>query len=132
MIEALNPSGWAPFSLAGYSKANPWLLGARQFILGETLELFNIPKTISAQFLLKSSRAREGLNHLLAGWIDPGWHGSRLTLELHNVRQLHPVALWPGMKIGQIVFHDLSAQPERSYAITGRYNMDANVTASKG
>jgi dCTP deaminase len=132
MIEALNQSGWAPFSLAGYSEANPWLLGAGQFILGETVELFNIPETISAQFLLKSSRAREGLNHLLAGWIDPGWHGSRLTLELHNVRQLHPVALWPGMKIGQIVFHDLSAQPERSYATTGRYNMDANVTASKG
>jgi len=55
-----------------------------------------------------------------------------MTLELHNSRQLHPIGLWPGMKIGQMVFHQMSSAPSRSYAVTGRYNKDANTTASKG
>ncbi|NBW63598.1 MAG: hypothetical protein EBR33_10810 [Synechococcaceae bacterium WB4_1_0192] len=55
-----------------------------------------------------------------------------LTLELHNSRQLHAVGLWPGMKIGQMVFHRMSATPLRDYLVTGRYNGDQQVTASKG
>jgi dCTP deaminase len=55
-----------------------------------------------------------------------------LTLELKNVRQLHPVRLWPGMKIGQIVFTRMESAPRRSYAVTGRYNGDATVQGSKG
>jgi dCTP deaminase len=82
--------------------------------------------------MLKSSRAREGLEHLMAGYCDPGWHGSVLTLELHNSRQLWPQLLWPGMKIGQMVFHRMSDLPLRSYAQTGRYNGHATVHASKG
>ena len=38
---------------------------------------FNLPNDISCQFVLKSSRAQSGLNHLLAGWCDPGWHGKQ-------------------------------------------------------
>jgi dCTP deaminase len=87
---------------------------------------------VAAQFMLKSSRAREGLEHLMAGYCDPGWHGSVLTLELHNSRQLWPVGLWPGMKIGQIVFHLMAERPVCSYAQTGRYNLDTTVHASKG
>jgi dCTP deaminase len=68
----------------------------------------------------------------MAGYCDPGWHGSTLTLELHNSRQLHPVALWPGMKIGQMVFHRMAATPQRSYAVTGRYNNHTTVQESLG
>ena len=109
-----------------------YLLRPGQFILAETIETFNLPDTIAAQFMLKSSRAREGLEHLMAGYCDPGWHGSKLTLELHNSRQLHPVAIWPGMKIGQMVFHQMSQAPLRSYAQTGRYNGDQQVQGSRG
>ena len=87
---------------------------------------------MAAQFVLKSSRAREGLEHLLAGFCDPSWHGSRLTLELSNARRHHSVPIWPGMKIGQMVFHLITGTPERTYAVTGRYNGDLGVTASKG
>jgi dCTP deaminase len=138
--------GWAPLCIAGHSEANPWPLRPGHFILAETMEVFNMPACIAGQFMLKSSRAREGLQaggdndlpperglqHLLAGWLDPGWHGSRLTMELTNVRQLHPIALWPGMKIGQIMFLRTAAQPLRSYAETGRYNNDPIVQASRG
>ena len=116
----------------GWDELTPYLLRPGQFILAETVETFHLPDMIAAQFMLKSSRAREGLEHLMAGYCDPGWHGSKLTLELHNSRQLHCVAIWPGMKIGQMVFHQMSQAPLRSYAVTGRYNGDQQVTGSKG
>lgn len=119
-------------SITGHTAENPYLLQPGEFCLAETLEIFNIPDTVAAQFVLKSSRAREGIEHLLAGWCDPGWHGSRLTLELSNARRMHPVAIWPGMKIGQMVFHRMDAVPNRSYAITGRYNGHKTVHGSLG
>ena len=114
------------------SDQDPYMLRPGQFILAETIETFHLPDTIAAQFMLKSSRAREGLEHLMAGYCDPGWHGSKLTLELHNSRQLHPVAIWPGMRIGQMVFQRMDQPPLRSYAQTGRYNNDATVQGSRG
>ena len=75
------------------------MLQSGEFCLAETLELFNLPDDISCQFVLKSSRARSGLNHLLAGWCDPGWHGSKLTLDaLKNERLHHALPLWPGLE----------------------------------
>jgi dCTP deaminase len=68
----------------------------------------------------------------MAGYCDPGWHGSRLTLELHNSRRFHNIALWPGMKIGQMVFHVIAGTPERTYAVTGRYNGHETVMPSLG
>lgn len=118
--------------ISHHTQADPYWLTPASFVLAETREIFNMPDHLAGQFVLKSSRAREGLEHLLAGFCDPGWHGSRLTLELQNGRRLHPIALWPGMRIGQMVFHTIAGQPERSYAVTGRYNNDAAVTASKG
>jgi dCTP deaminase len=132
LIESAEGRELKPYPLSQHSQEDPYFLRPGQFVLASTVEQFDIPADVSAQFLLKSSRAREGLNHLLAGWIDPGWSGSVLTLELHNVRQLQPVALWPGMKIGQIVFHYLASTPARSYAETGRYNGDTTVQGSRG
>jgi dCTP deaminase len=82
--------------------------------------------------VLKSSRAREGLQHLFAGWCDPGWNGSRLTLELKNVRQLHWIGIYPGLKIGQMKFMKMDSTPLASYAETGRYNGDQTVKGSRG
>ena len=132
LIELAQSPELVPYPLADHSKERPYLLVPGQFVLAQTMETFNIPNDISAQFMLKSSRAREGLQHLMAGYIDPGYYGSVLTLELKNIRQLHPVRLWPGMKIGQIVFTRMESAPRRSYAVTGRYNGDATVQGSRG
>jgi dCTP deaminase len=80
--------------------------------------------------VLKSSRARSGLNHLLAGWCDPGWHGSKLTLELKNERLHHALPLYPGLKIGQMVFHSMSNTPMNSYRDVGHYNNHLTVMPS--
>lgn len=86
---------------------------------------------IAGLFFLKSSRAREGYENLHAGYADPGWHGSTLTLELKNARQLQSIPLWPGLKIGQMVFLRMSAPPQTSYAVVGHYNADLGPRASK-
>ena len=106
------------------------MLQPHEFVLAETLERFEIPDAVAGQLALKSSRAREGIEHLMAGYVDPGYAG-RLTLELQNARSLHPVPLWPGMRIGQIVFHKM-AFPNKDYSQTGRYQGDQTVQASKG
>ena len=131
LVEQEEVSSMAPFSIAGATKQKPFLLYPQQFVLAETLEEFRLPDCIAGQLALKSSRAREGIEHLLAGYIDPGYFG-RLTLELQNARALHPVALWPGMRIAQIVFHRMSMLPAKDYSHTGRYQGDKSVQGSKG
>lgn len=132
LIESAQSPQLVPYPLDRHSQDDPYELRPGQFCLAQTVEAFSLPDDIAAQFMLKSSRAREGLEHLMAGYCDPGWNGSVLTLELHNSRQLWPVGLWPGMKIGQIVFHLMAERPVRSYAQTGRYNGDSAVQPSKG
>ncbi|MEZ4598057.1 MAG: dCTP deaminase, partial [Chloroflexota bacterium] len=53
------------------------------------------------------------LIHSTAGYVDPGWKGN-LTLELSNVANL-PIALYFGMKVGQISFYQMSSPVERPY-----------------
>jgi len=131
LMEQEEVSSLVPYSIAGATKEKPFLLYPHQFVLAETLEEFRFPDCVAGQLALKSSRAREGIEHLLAGYIDPGYCG-RLTLELQNARSMHPVSLWPGMRIAQIVFHKMSMIPGKDYSQTGRYQGDTAVQGSKG
>ena len=107
-------------------------LAPGEFILAHTREIFNLPLDICAEFKLKSSGARTGLENALATWADNGWHGSTLTLELKNFLRWHPLRLTPGMKIGQMVFHRTVPVPmKRSYKQRGRYNNDKSVQTVK-
>ena len=104
-----------------------------QFVLAETFEIFHLPDHVACEFKLKSSAARGGLNHSLAGWGDPGFNGATLTLELQNVLEHHTLLLRPGMKIGQVVFWEGEPVPaDHSYATKGRYNNQRGPTESKG
>ena len=61
-----------------------------------------------------SSLGRLGLLiHSTAGFVDAGWDG-QLTLELSNVANL-PITLYPGMKIGQISFLQMTTAAEIPY-----------------
>ena len=128
MVENICDPELLRIDISGRTKDDPFLLEPGEFCLAETVELFNIPDDISAQFALKSSRAREGYNHCLAGWIDNGYSG-RLTLELKNERLHHPLPLYPGLKIGQIIFFKMTP-PMRSYRETGHYNNHLTVMPS--
>lgn len=103
-----------------------------RFFLAHTMETFNLPDDISAEFKLRSSVARSGLQHMLAGWADAGFHGAQLTLEFKNVTQRHTLVIAPGMRIGQMVFYRHESAGLNSYALRGRYNGQRGVQASKG
>jgi dCTP deaminase len=132
MVETPDSQDLVRFSIRGTTKQNPYLLKPQQFILAHTVELFNIPDTLCAFFALKSSRGREGISHVLAGFCDAGWRNSRLTLELHSVRQYHSIPIWHNMPIGQMVFGTMVAPPHKSYSLVGRYNNCDTVEPSKG
>jgi dCTP deaminase len=103
------------------------------FALAATQQIFHLPDDVAAVYVLKSSMARAGLNHLNAGYCDPGWHGSALTMEFHNVLRRHTLVLRPGDKCGQMYFHRGEPVPElASYAVRGQYNGSQGVQSSKG
>lgn len=131
MLESVESHQMIPLSIKDYTPDHPYELVPGQFILAQTIETFSMPEDIAGLFFLKSSRAREGYENLHAGYADPGWHGSVLTLELKNARQLQPLPVYPGLKIGQMVFFRMSSKPALSYAAVGNYNNDKLVAASK-
>jgi dCTP deaminase len=131
LVEVAEWPTMIPIDIGGHTESEPFYLQPHEFVLACTEETFYLPTNIAGQFALKSSRARSGIEHLMAGYCDPGWSGSKLTLELQNARSMHPVAIWPGMRIGQIVFHRMSQTPAQDYSVTGSYNNDLTVTASK-
>lgn len=110
----------------------PYELMPGEFILAQSVQMFNLPNNISAEYKLKSSMARIGLEHLNAGWCDAGWHNSVLTLELKNMTRNHSIVLHADDRIGQVVFFEHEPVPDdRSYAARGRYNNDDTVSGIK-
>jgi dCTP deaminase len=91
-----------------------FVLHPGEFVLGSTLETVALPDDLAARVEGKSSLGRLGLLiHTTAGFVDAGWDG-QLTLELSNVANL-PITLYPGMKIGQITFIQMSTSAEHPY-----------------
>jgi dCTP deaminase len=91
-----------------------FILHPGEFVLGSTLEVVTLPDDLVARLEGKSSLGRLGLLiHSTAGFVDAGWSG-HLTLELSNVANL-PIAIYPGMKIGQISFIRMTSPAERPY-----------------
>lgn len=112
---------------------NPFYLAPGEFVLAHTLEIFNLPNYIAAEFRLKSSVARAGLDQALAVWCDPCWHNSVLTIEIKNNTRYHTLVLEPGQKIGQVIFFKGEPVPdEASYAVRGQYNNLSEVAGNKG
>ncbi|HLG00900.1 MAG TPA: dCTP deaminase [Acidimicrobiia bacterium] len=96
-----------------------FILHPGEFVLGSTFERVRLADDLVARLEGKSSLGRLGLLiHSTAGFVDAGWDG-HLTLELSNVANL-PIALYPGMKIGQISFLEMTTAAEHSYGSTER------------
>ena len=91
-----------------------FILHPGEFVLGSTLERVALGSDLVARLEGKSSLGRLGLLiHSTAGFVDAGWDG-HLTLELSNVANL-PIAIYPGMKIGQISFLRMSSEADHPY-----------------
>jgi dCTP deaminase len=99
-----------------------------KFVLGSTVEWFEIPDWLVARLDGKSSLGRVGLVvHSTAGFVDPGFRGN-LTLELANISEL-PIVLTPGMLIGQVSFMKMTAAAVKPY--DGKYQDQHGPEASR-
>jgi dCTP deaminase len=111
----------------------PFILHPGEFVLGSTYEFVKLPDNVAARLEGKSSLGRLGLvTHSTAGFVDPGFNG-HVTLELSNMATL-PIKLWPGMKIGQLCFFQLSSPSETPYGsekYLNRYQGQRGPTASR-
>jgi dCTP deaminase len=110
-----------------------FMLHPGEFVLGSTLERIAVPDDLVARIEGKSSLGRLGLLiHSTAGFIDAGFDG-HVTLELANVASL-PITLYPGMKIGQVSFMQMTTPAARPYgagATGSKYQGQRGPTPSR-
>lgn len=91
-----------------------YILGPGEFVLGSTVERIELCDTVLGRLEGKSSLGRIGLTaHITAGFFDPGFCGYA-TLELFNASP-RGIVLWPGMKICQMSFANLSSPAMKPY-----------------
>ena len=98
------------------------------FYLYSTNEIIG-SKKYSSEIKNKSSLARLGLMiHYVASWIDVGFVGN-ITLEM-SVQV--PLKIYPNMKIGQLIFHEIRGTVLEPYNIKpeSKYMNQTGVTAS--
>ena len=119
--------------LVEVDEGGAFILHPGEFVLGSTLERVALGPDLVARLEGKSSLGRLGLLiHSTAGFVDAGWDG-HLTLELSNVANL-PIAIYPGMKIGQISFLRMSSPADHPYgaeATKSKYQGQRGPTPSR-
>ncbi len=88
----------------------------QEYVLVGTLEAVKIPNDLMAILYPRSSTNRKGLSLDLTGIVDSGYEG-QLTLPIRNNTRSQTVRLYPGERLCQIVFEELTeaiAEPRPS------------------
>lgn len=92
----------------------PFIVHPGDFVLGVTMESVKLGDDIVARVEGRSSIGRLGIIiHSTAGFIDAGFEGT-ITLEITNINRM-PVALYPGMRVCQLAFEEMSSPAEVPY-----------------
>jgi dCTP deaminase len=79
----------------------------QEYVLVSTLESVKVGNDLMAVLYPRSSTNRKGLSVDLTGIIDSGYEG-QLTIPLRNNTKSQTVRLYPGERLCQIVFEELS------------------------
>ena len=121
------PSGIHSLDLKPFSETTPFLVEPGGWILTDVMEAISIPPYMEGTVVLRSSAARRGWDHAMAGFIDPGYgygkgKASKLTLEFVNCLRHHSLPIYPGQALVQLRLNRLKVEPMEHYGITGRYN----------
>lgn len=89
------------------------ILEPKQAVLCHSAEYVRVPPNLSAQLSMRSSFARDWLDHSAADSIWPGFQG-QITFELRNDGP-RPYSLRSGMRPLQLAFIMMYAVPSRPY-----------------
>ena len=96
------------------AKGEPFIVQPGEFVLGVTRECITVPDDLVVRVEGRSSLGRLGIIvHSTAGFVDPGFSGT-ITLEISNLNRL-PVALYPGMRVCQLAFQQMSSPADTPY-----------------
>ncbi|MBI3331993.1 dCTP deaminase [Candidatus Peregrinibacteria bacterium] len=92
----------------------PFIVQPGEFVLGVTREHITVPDDLVVRVEGRSSLGRLGIIvHSTAGFVDPGFSGT-ITLEISNLNRM-PVALYPGMRVCQIAFEQMTSKADMPY-----------------
>lgn len=86
----------------------PFVLHPYQLVLGSTLEYIVMPPKLCTYLTSRSTWGRLGQVIATATFIHPCYKGCP-TLELINLGEV-PIVLYPGLRIGQLIFHTFERQ----------------------
>ena len=118
-------NGFIDLSTGREFEANEITIIPGDAILATTLECIKMLDDAVGTVYLKSTLARQGLDHALAGFTDCGFCG-QLTLELHAHR---PITIKAGQPIIQLVLHQMIMLPDRGY--NGKYQNQRGPTRAR-
>ncbi len=115
ILDPMNPDSFAGIMRTiTIPDGESFIVQPGEFVLGVSQEKISLPDDLVARVEGRSSLGRLGIIvHSTAGFIDPGFSGT-ITLEISNLNRL-PVALYPGMRICQIAFEQMSSAAETPY-----------------
>lgn len=105
------------------------IIPPNSYMLGHTIEIFDVPRDILIECVGKSTYARCGL---LVGItpIEPGFKG-QVVIEVANTTPL-PVKVYANMGIAQFLFHRLDEPCETSYDDRGgKYQNQSGITLAR-
>jgi dCTP deaminase len=112
--------------LRKWSQTQPVVIPPLSYILGMSLEYIRIPPWLVAECTGKSTLARSGIL-INTTPLEPGWE----CIEIGNVTSL-PAVIFPREGICQLLFTNLDATPETTYAgKNGKYQGQTGVTLAK-
>jgi dCTP deaminase len=115
VLDPMNPDSFAGnMRTITVPDGESFIVQPGEFVLGVTQEQITLPDDLVARVEGRSSLGRLGIIiHSTAGFVDPGFSGT-ITLEISNLNRL-PVALYPGMRICQIAFEEMTSAAETPY-----------------
>ena len=133
LIDPMDPTSFAhSTTLVHLGENESFIVHPGEFVLATTLERVEIPIDLVARLEGRSSIGRLGIViHSTAGYIDPGFQGT-ITLEISNLGKL-AVRIYPGMRICQIAFEQMSSPVSENYGIrqSAKYQGQETTTVSR-
>lgn len=106
-----------------------FILDPGDIVLCHSLENVSIPDYLCSKLFLTSSAGRLGIEHLHAGFGDPGFIG-QWTFELYNPTK-RKIRLVAGEIYCQMTLECLDIETDLSYRDTGRYNGQLGATTHR-
>lgn len=133
LIDPRDPSTFEELTtLTQLREDERFLVHPGEFVLATTMEHVEVPNDLLARLEGRSSIGRLGIViHSTAGYVDPGFKG-KITLEISNLGRI-AVALYPGMRICQVAFEEMSSPVQKGYGEKhgAKYQGQSAATASR-